>query len=350
MQSNSELAMTRAFAALRRVREFSMRIRMPLQQVNGQRMLGPCFGVQIPPDGCEVLVLQLPKDMFEDEIYPILLRFGPIYRMRLMLEENGLLTRRHAYVTFCNQWSAVAAIELLNRTEIRPGFVVVVEKAQENKRLFLGGIPDAKTKDQVWRELIRIGMTGILDVIMYRSYTDRNRNRGFVFVEFSTHQEAAFTRLMYQDAMIFGQRIQLYWSTPLHQVDDDIMRRVRRLFVRNMPVRHSTDDMKQMIVCILGLQFRFVEKVYKHRDYGFIHFATRRDAQKSLEILRDYFKRNDYDIEVTWAKPSVKDIHRMQIRSNNSFSLDDSFASRTSGFSECSSSFFDELSVYSVQY
>ena len=68
------------------------RIKYPIIQENGQRKLGPMpdyTGDAPPSKGCEVFVGKIPRDLFEDEIYPVFETIGPIYEMRLMMDFDG---------------------------------------------------------------------------------------------------------------------------------------------------------------------------------------------------------------------------------------------------------------------
>ena len=42
-----------------------------------------------PSRGCEVFVGKIPRDLFEDEIFPVFERIGPIYELRLMMDFDG---------------------------------------------------------------------------------------------------------------------------------------------------------------------------------------------------------------------------------------------------------------------
>ncbi|KAI4470829.1 nucleotide-binding alpha-beta plait domain superfamily [Holotrichia oblita] len=62
------------------------------------------------------------------------------------------------------------------------------------------------------------------------------------------------------------------------------LHQVKKLFIRNIEVTMSKNSFELLIRDILGNVL--LEKVYKFKDYAFIHFRTRRDAQHALELLR----------------------------------------------------------------
>lgn len=71
-----------------RVLKLSKETGYPIQQTNGQRKMGPPPDWSGPPPskGCEVFVGSLPRDLYEDEIYPLFATIGKIYELRLMLD------------------------------------------------------------------------------------------------------------------------------------------------------------------------------------------------------------------------------------------------------------------------
>ncbi|KAJ8919636.1 hypothetical protein NQ315_006162 [Exocentrus adspersus] len=171
--------------------------------------------------------------------------------------------------------------------------------------LFIGGIPTYKRKDEVWQELCSQGVKNIVDVIMYRSYSNRAENRGFVFVEFKTHEEAAYFRAK------FGKKLKLWnisvvvdWSIPVPQVDECIMNQVKIIYLRNLDVCETREQVQATV-----LQFTSkstIEKVYKFKNYAFIHVVTREYAEHLLQCLQSYYKERDPLVEVKWAQPSSK--------------------------------------------
>jgi Q family heterogeneous nuclear ribonucleoprotein R len=165
-------------------------------QENGQRLFGP------PPDwpewkpcpekGCEVFVGRIPRDCYEDELVPVFARMGPIYQLRLMMDFSGT-NRGYAFVTFTNQLDAKKAINQLNEYEIRPNKRIGVVKSVDNCRLFIGNIPSNKTKFEVIQEMSK-HTEGVVNAIVYHNSNKLitnpfdNRNRGFAFVEYSSHR------------------------------------------------------------------------------------------------------------------------------------------------------------------
>lgn len=201
----------------------------PIIQHNGQRKFGPPPEWTGPPPqkGCEVFIGKLPREIFEDELVPIFSRMGKIYEMRLMMDFSGS-NRGYAFVTYTNKADATAAVKQLNGFEIRPGRNIGVVKSVDNCRLFVGGVPKNKSREEVLEEL-SAHVSGIVDVILYTNCFDRRLNRGFAFVEFTSHRAAAMARrsLVPGCVKLWDQDVMVDWAEPEPDIDDDQMKKVR---------------------------------------------------------------------------------------------------------------------------
>lgn len=72
----------------------------------------------------------------------------------------------------------------------------------------------------------------VVDVILYQSATDKNKNRGFAFVEFRSHQIASAMRkklINEHPVVLWGQQLQFDWAEPEQEPDADIMNKVEYL-------------------------------------------------------------------------------------------------------------------------
>ncbi|XP_068443921.1 probable RNA-binding protein 46 isoform X2 [Clinocottus analis] len=272
-------------------------------QENGQRKYGgppPGWEGPVPPRGCEVFVGKIPRDLYEDELVPLFERAGRIYEFRLMMEFSGE-NRGYAFVIEAAQ----RAIQMLDNHEIRPGKYIGVCVSLDNCRLFIGSIPKDKRKDEIMEEMTKV-TDGVVDVIVYPSSTDKSRNRGFAFVEYESHKAAAMARrkLIPGTFQLWGHSIQVDWAEPEKDVDEEVMQRVRVLYVRNLMLSTGEETLRQEFS-------RFkpgcVERVKKLTDYAFVHYRCRDDAVAALGLMNGA-QIDGAAVEVTLAKPAgVKD-------------------------------------------
>ncbi|CAF1601996.1 unnamed protein product [Rotaria magnacalcarata] len=278
----------------------------PVRQENGQRKTGP------PPDwpttrqppgrGCEVFVGKLPRDCFESELFPLFERCGPIYEMRLMMDFSGC-NRGYAFVTYTNRDDAKRCVKELNNYEMRSNHLIGVCQSVDNCRLFVGGIPKTKKREEILEEMCKV-TEGVVDVIVYPSANDKTKNRGFAFVEYESHRSAAMARrkLLPGNIQLWGQQIAVDWAEPENQVDEDIMANVRVLYVRNLMMSTTEEQIKEVFE---RFKPNSIERVKKLKDYAFVHFKQRDDALHAMNLMNGC-ELDGSIVEVTLAKPVDK--------------------------------------------
>ncbi|XP_077595373.1 APOBEC1 complementation factor isoform X2 [Stigmatopora nigra] len=277
-----------------------------LQQENGQRRYGgPPPGWDGPPPerGSEIFVGKLPRDLFEDELVPLCEKWGTVFEVRMMMDFNGN-NRGYAFVTFANKQEARAATKQLNNFEIRSGRLLGVCASVDNCRLFVGGIPKSKKRQEILAEMRKV-TEGAVEVIVYPSAADKNKNRGFAFVEYDSHRAAAMARrkLLPGRIQLWGHAIAVDWAEPEVEVDEDTMAAVKILYVRNLMLHTSEESIHKEFDAVRA---GAVERVKKIRDYAFVHFAQRADALAAMKAL-DGKVVDGSALEVTLAKPVDKD-------------------------------------------
>ncbi|KAM4750762.1 RNA-binding protein 47 isoform 2-T2 [Anableps anableps] len=279
-------------------------------QENGQRKFGPPPGWSgpAPPRGCEIFVGKIPRDVYEDELVPVFETVGRIYEMRLMMDFDGK-NRGYAFVMYTEKHEAKRAVRELNNYEVRPGRLLGVCSSVDNCRLFIGGIPKTKKREEILEEVSKV-TEGVLDVIVYASAADKMKNRGFAFVEYESHRAAAMARrkLMPGRIQLWGHQIAVDWAEPEIDVDEDVMETVKILYVRNLMMETSEETIRKIFS-----QWNpgCVERVKKIRDYAFVHFTSRDDAVLAMDHLNGTEIEGSC-IEVTLAKPVDKEQYSRQ--------------------------------------
>uniref|UniRef100_A0A5K3FHJ4 Apobec1 complementation factor n=1 Tax=Mesocestoides corti TaxID=53468 RepID=A0A5K3FHJ4_MESCO len=296
-----------ALSAEEGIAKLLSRTNYSISRENGQRRYGPPpnWKGDTPPRGCEVFVGKIPRDCFEDELIPIFEKIGPIFMFRLMMEFNGH-NRGYGFCVFTNREDAKRAVEELNNYEIRKGKTIGVCLSVDNCRLFVGGIPKNKTKEEIFVEMQKV-TEGVKDVICYPSVADKTKNRGFAFVEYESHKAAAMARRKLIPGRIqpWGQQIAVDWAEPEREVNEEIMSKVKILYVRNLMLSTTEDQLRAQFLEVAGAGDQAIERVKKISDYAFIHFKDREVAQICLDKLNGTIIDGSI-VEVTWAKPADK--------------------------------------------
>ncbi|XP_043253134.1 probable RNA-binding protein 46 [Colletes gigas] len=277
-----------------------------LVQENGQRRLTApeiTRGEKQRIKGAEIFLGRLPRDCYEDELMPILQSVGRLIELRLMLDFSGS-TRGYAFALFENSKIARTACMKLNGYEIRPGHHIGVVKSIDNCRLFFGGVPKDKSKEEFLEELNKI-LDGIVDIYLYPSGHNKTQNRGFIFVEFKDHRAAAMARrkLIPGKVMLWEHEIAVDWADPEpgDPIDEEIMETVTALFVRNLCIETPQQKIRDIFQKTTKIP---VLKLKKINHFAFIHYENRRTAQTVMNIMTQPNGVAEAEgWEIRWAKP-----------------------------------------------
>ena len=106
---------------------------------------------------------------------------------------------------------------------------------------------------------------------------------------------------------LFGQEIErVDWAEPEHEVDPDVMAKVKALFIRNLTVNTTEDDISTAFEEASNGK---IERVKKAKDYAFVHFSTREAAVRAYEATKEHLILDNCRVEVTWSKPIDRHIH-----------------------------------------
>ncbi|XP_076450587.1 APOBEC1 complementation factor-like isoform X2 [Babylonia areolata] len=274
-------------------------------QENGQRKFGPppTWKGPPPPRGSEIFIGKIPRDIYEDELVPVFEKVGPIYEFRLMMDFSGS-NRGYAFCMYTTRTDAKRAIKELNNYEIKKGRLLGVCSSVDNCRLFVGGIPKNKNREDILAEMSKV-TEGVVDVIVYPSAVDKTKNRGFAFVEYESHRAAAMARrkLIPGRIQLWGHQIAVDWAEPEQDVDEDTMSQVKILYVRNLMLSTTEETLKEFFSRAAG--GCEIERVKKIRDYAFVHFRCREDALTAMNETNGSSIEGS-EVEVVLAKPVDK--------------------------------------------
>lgn len=136
-------------AANLRVQQYALSRNLEITQINGQRKLHPKVRGPQPSPMAEVFVGKLPRDVYEDVIYPLFNAVGEIYELRLMMHFSGM-NRGFCFVLFNSVQDAKRAISMLNNYEIVAGKQIGVVASLNNTKLSLWKLPtDISTEEIV---------------------------------------------------------------------------------------------------------------------------------------------------------------------------------------------------------
>ncbi|KAF7278028.1 hypothetical protein GWI33_008948 [Rhynchophorus ferrugineus] len=262
----------------------------------------------VPEKGSEIYVSKIPTTANIESLVNYFDAVGPFFQIRLMVKDNGALNRGFAYVSYMNKCQTERALVQLEKQLFQGVVGLQMEISLDNCRIFLGGLPITKSREEIWMHLKHTyNVSNIIDIITYKNYVYPGCTRGFVFVVFRTHEEASHFRAKFCGKLIlFGKDIVVDWSIPVMDIPNNILEKVKIIFLRGLPVTQTAQEFRILIEEHLGSIG--IQKTYKHKDYAFIHVASRSLAEEVMSKLSDYY--TDSPVEVEWAKPPNKYSHK----------------------------------------
>lgn len=303
-----------------KIKELLQRTKYNLDVTTGQRKYGgpppkTICDAETPSSGAEVFIGKIPRDMFEDELVPLFEKCGAIWDFRLMMDPMTGQNRGYAFLSFVEYEPARKCVDMYDKFEIRPKRELHVTISQPNNRLFVGSIPKTKTKEEIFDEFSK-HTTGLTDVILYYQVEERNKgsalqkNRGFCFLEYDTHQAASQARRRLLSGRVKAWNnliVTVDWADPINSPAEDVMDKVKVLYVKNLAAVVTEELLTQTFSA-----YGEVEKAKKLKDYAFVHFKLRDDARKAMSELNG-LNLEGQCIEICLAKPQDKKLKEKKL-------------------------------------
>ena len=226
------------------------RTKYRLKRMQGERTYrAPDFADgEAPANDAEVFIGNLPMDMYEDVLIPVLEAFGTLREVRLKMDPASGLGRGFCFVVYTNGEEARTCVKALKNYQIAPNHKLKVNIQLQNCRIYVGNIPKRMNKDQLIQEFSKF-VQGVVDCVVYN--TPEYANRGFCFLDFDSHKAASDAKRQLPDFPLFGQQKQVVtkncffssihlifekvgtaWAEKQEEPGEDVMSQVKVVMIR----------------------------------------------------------------------------------------------------------------------
>lgn len=260
----------------------------------------------------EIFVGGLDKEADEEDLKKVFGVVGEIKEIRMSKNPVSQKNRGFAFIRYEAVEDAKRALTELKDTQVK-GKRCGVSPSQDNDTLYMGNICKTWTKDAVREKLNEYGIENIEEMALMDDPKNEGQNRGFAFLEFTTHQCAmkAFKRLQKRD-VVFGcdRTARVAFAESSIQPDEEVMAQVKNVFLDGLPASWDEERIKEELK-----KYGEIEKVQlsknmnsaKRKDFGFVHFSTREEALACVEGLQSSeLGEGDNKVKANIAKPQHK--------------------------------------------
>ncbi|GAB4844266.1 hypothetical protein Ancab_037630 [Ancistrocladus abbreviatus] len=253
----------------------------------------------------EIFVGGLDKDATEEDLKKVFSAVGEVVEVRLMMNPQSKKNKGFAFLRFATIDQAKRAVVELKNPVVN-GKPCGVTPSRDSDTLFLGNICKTWTKEALEKKLKHYGIENIEDLTFVEDRNNPGMNRGFAFLEFSSHSDAmdAFKRLQKRD-VVFGvdKPAKVSFADPFMGPGDEIMAQVKTVFVDGLPGSWDEDRVREFLK-----KYGQIEKIElarnmpsaRRRDFGFVTFDTHDAAVMCAKSI------NNAELGEGDAKPKVR--------------------------------------------
>lgn len=192
-----------------------------LEAVNGQRII--THSIYERPNVRELFIRNLNCDLKLEDIFSLFDLKGQIYKIRLLVHYDER-NRTYCYVQYLREEGRMCAMSAYNNFYFR-GKKLAVMLSFDNRRIYVDKIPKtisvAEIENNIRWQLQEFKNYNIKISPPSSIYF---KNRGFAFLEFASHEDAARARRM--NLHINDQNLKMDWAEMLPNVNNEEMLKV----------------------------------------------------------------------------------------------------------------------------
>ncbi|PSR87717.1 Heterogeneous nuclear ribonucleoprotein like [Actinidia chinensis var. chinensis] len=241
--------------------------------------------------GSEVFVGGLSRSTAEDKIREVFSTCGQIVEVRLVKDQKGN-SKGFCFLRFSTKEAADKAVKDKSGIMLE-GKKIGVLPSTEQDSLFLGNLPKDWSADE-FDKIVHEAFPDVVSVDLAMPFSSddnplgqKQHNRGFAIVRFSSHGAAAraFRMGSKSDFFIAGNcHPTVKWAEEEPEVTPEELAKIKVAFVRNLPADADENYVKKLFEP-LGKLDRVVVSKKGHFHAGFVHFSKRSDLDKAIREM-----------------------------------------------------------------
>ncbi|WOL10446.1 putative RNA-binding protein 46 [Canna indica] len=265
--------------------------------------------------GSEIFVGGLSRSVSERVIHELFSPYGEIIELRMIKDQNGN-SKGFCFVRFASKDSALRAEKEKDGVMVL-GKRIGVALSSDQDSLFFGNLHKDWSR-QEFDTLVRQAFKDVVSVNLAMSSSTRDSqagkrrlNRGFAFVQFSSHAAAARAHRVGSkpDFLLDGKWHPLIdWAEKEPEIDPEELAKIKVAFVGNLP-KDADEQYLKMLFNPLGEVERVAVSRKGHFPVGFVHFARRSDLDYAIKEMNGKTVQGPdrgpkFKIQVAVARPA----------------------------------------------
>ncbi|CAL9089443.1 unnamed protein product [Musa textilis] len=264
--------------------------------------------------GSEIFVGGLPRSVTESIIHELFSPYGEIIELRMIKDQEGN-SKGFCFVRFTTKEAASRAYKENDGVMVH-GKSIRVALSSDQDSLFFGNLHKDWSLEE-FDKLVRQAFKDVLSVNLAMSPSTEDfaagksrLNRGFAFVQFSSHAAAAraFRVGSKADFLLAGKwHPVIDWAEKQPEIDPEELSKIKAAFIGNLPKDVDEEYLKKLFDP-LGEVERVALSRKGHFPVGFVHFAKRSDLDNAIKemdgkIVQGPHRGPKFKIQVAVARP-----------------------------------------------
>ncbi|KAJ8513554.1 hypothetical protein OPV22_003988 [Ensete ventricosum] len=264
--------------------------------------------------GSEIFVGGLPRSVTESIIHELFSPYGEIIELRMIKDQEGN-SKGFCFVRFTTKEAAFGAYKENDGVMVH-GKSIHVALSSDQDSLFFGNLHKDWSLEE-FDKLVRQAFKDVLSVNLAMSPSTedfaagkRRLNRGFAFVQFSSHAAAARAyRVGSKAEFLFAGKWHpvIDWAEKEPEIDPEELSKIKSAFIGNLP-KDADEGYLRKLFDPLGKVERVALSRKGHFPVGFVHFAKRSDLDNAIKemdgkIVQGPHRGPKFKIQVAVARP-----------------------------------------------
>jgi RNA recognition motif-containing protein len=236
-----------------------------------------------------IFVGDLSPQVGENELRLAFLPCGAIHSVLIMRDKNTGASKGYGFVHFRNKEAQQKALKPPYCNQLISDRACRVNPSDDQNTLFVGNLAVDLDESQVCQEIGSL-VTNVTHIELKTGPPPTFQSRGFAFVTFNDRQAAEEAKCILSTKSIRGRQLNVKWADPRREVDADTMSKVRTLYVSNINLCVTLEQLQgyysqfgEITNCVIVKNSQGMSK-----GFAFVEFEHRSDCEQAMKYTKNH--------------------------------------------------------------